>query len=82
MSSPAVCLLSSPLVHHEPIWAALSLSLAKTLHPQPCARLRRGLFFLFRLLTRLGPTEDDSPQEEREEGYPVLPDGLRSIWHW
>lgn len=33
-------------------------------------------------LTSSNSTEDDPPQEECQEGYPVLPDGLRSIWHW
>ena len=35
-----------------------------------------------RLLTfiRCSP-EDDSPKEECQEGYPVLPDGLRCLWN-
>lgn len=89
LSSKHPTCLPLPYVCYRPLLYITSrsglspLSLAITLHPQPSARLRRALFFLlFRALTRLGPTEDDSPQEEREEGYPVLPDGLRSIWHW
>jgi hypothetical protein len=27
-------------------------------------------------------TEDDPPEEECQEGYPVLPDGLRCLWNW
>lgn len=34
------------------------------------------------LLTTLYTTEDDAQKEEREEGNPVLFDGLRSIRHW
>lgn len=34
------------------------------------------------LLTSSRSTEDDPPQEEREEGNPVLFDGLRSIRYW
>ncbi len=39
-----------------------------------------GLFFCCQLADRV--TDQDPPEEECEEGYSVLLDGLWRFWHW